>query len=103
ISSPHSHIYSLSLHDALPILTLRYLACEISWFGDILSETRVLVSSVHPPAEHGGRLLEIPRHKAGWEWMGFFVTRLQPGEMLQRSEEHTSELQSLRHIVCRLL
>ena len=68
-------------------ITLRYLACEISWFGDILSETRVLVSSVHPPAEHGGRLLEIPRHKAGWEWMSFFVTRLQPGEMLQTTTE----------------
>src|SRR5262245_5788398 len=26
-----------------------------------------------------------------------------PGEMSKRSEEHTSELQSLRHLVCRLL
>src|SRR5262245_63097893 len=26
-----------------------------------------------------------------------------PGPMLNRSEEHTSELQSLRHLVCRLL
>src|SRR5258705_3031588 len=25
------------------------------------------------------------------------------GEIIQRSEEHTSELQSLRHLVCRLL
>src|SRR5258705_3470838 len=25
------------------------------------------------------------------------------GEVLERSEEHTSELQSLRHLVCRLL
>src|SRR5262245_62646560 len=25
------------------------------------------------------------------------------GELTQRSEEHTSELQSLRHLVCRLL
>src|ERR1035441_8180000 len=29
--------------------------------------------------------------------------RLLPGEPLPRSEEHTSELQSLRHLVCRLL
>src|SRR5262245_65393531 len=28
---------------------------------------------------------------------------LQPPEALVRSEEHTSELQSLRHLVCRLL
>src|ERR1035438_10574450 len=26
-----------------------------------------------------------------------------PGDWLSRSEEHTSELQSLRHLVCRLL
>src|SRR5437899_7202668 len=27
----------------------------------------------------------------------------EPGELAERSEEHTSELQSLRHLVCRLL
>src|SRR5436853_3935324 len=26
-----------------------------------------------------------------------------PGHIMERSEEHTSELQSLRHLVCRLL
>src|ERR1035441_10276563 len=33
------------------------------------------------------------------------VPRIRPGTRLvrQRSEEHTSELQSLRHLVCRLL
>src|SRR5437899_5742524 len=30
-------------------------------------------------------------------------TNLDPGTSEQRSEEHTSELQSLRHLVCRLL
>src|SRR5258705_1581256 len=40
-----------------------------------------------PPVEHGvGR--DIVLHQIGHE---------------QRSEEHTSELQSLRHLVCRLL
>src|SRR5437899_3633445 len=29
--------------------------------------------------------------------------RVSPGETRLRSEEHTSELQSLRHLVCRLL
>src|SRR5262245_63678713 len=28
---------------------------------------------------------------------------LEPGGLVDRSEEHTSELQSLRHLVCRLL
>src|SRR5437899_3507087 len=31
------------------------------------------------------------------------VTFDQPGDANYRSEEHTSELQSLRHLVCRLL
>src|SRR5437899_9544584 len=31
------------------------------------------------------------------------VTELTPGDLSLRSEEHTSELQSLRHLVCRLL
>src|SRR5438045_6918889 len=30
-------------------------------------------------------------------------TRMSPARFLPRSEEHTSELQSLRHLVCRLL
>src|SRR5262245_65346445 len=37
---------------------------------------------------------------------GFLTLSLLPhffGEAVERSEEHTSELQSLRHLVCRLL
>src|SRR5437899_9772765 len=60
-------IYTLSLHDALPISKGR-------WVDD-----------------------ELPDE---------FVTRVQrfiPDVPGSRSEEHTSELQSLRHLVCRLL
>src|ERR1035438_7241651 len=36
-------------------------------------------------------------------WLGF-LDRLSKGHpLMHRSEEHTSELQSLRHLVCRLL
>ena len=31
------------------------------------------------------------------------LTELQEGEIIQRSEEHTSELQSLTNLVCRIL
>src|SRR2546422_2429774 len=67
-----TEIYTLSLHDALPICTLQFQ---------------------HLP-QRGARLrvprIEVERH----------------GERracLSRSEEHTSELQSRLHLVCRLL
>jgi 5-deoxy-glucuronate isomerase len=52
-----------------------------------LSEPSVVFSSSNLPAQAAGRLLELPRHKAGWEWMSFFVTRLQPGEVLRASTD----------------
>src|SRR5258705_10040838 len=63
-----TEIYTLSLHDALPI-------CHL---------LRAHFFVVGAEAEHGV-------HRPG---------RL---PLLLRSEEHTSELQSLRHLVCRLL
>src|SRR5262245_64428082 len=58
-----TEIYTLSLHDALPIFNERDIAVRIS------------ENDLTRRAENGCR----------------------------RSEEHTSELQSLRHLVCRLL
>src|SRR6202790_5882102 len=60
-----TEIYTLSLHDALPIF--------------------VLLLSLGRMSERGGRLFGE-----------FMIRRV-------RSEEHTSELQSLQHLVCRLL
>src|SRR5436853_7181086 len=85
-----TEIYTLSLHDALPIFELTLpedapvvgqRAGSVPWPTDsalvaILREGRVLVPSDDDPLEAGDEL---------------------------RSEEHTSELQSLRHLVCRLL
>src|SRR5947199_6843770 len=70
-------IYTLSLHDALPIsdelekLPLRGVEGALDRRGEPIAE-------VEPPGKR--------RIDAGL-----------------RSEEHTSELQSLRHLVCRLL
>src|SRR2546425_6072910 len=36
-------------------------------------------------------------------WLGFRLTRTFGGSRRSRSEEHTSELQSLAYLVCRLL
>src|SRR5438093_10061284 len=63
-----TEIYTLSLHDALPIHELRVRR-----------------------RAHRDRLGAVPR-------------RLLPGRArVHRSEEHTSELQSLTNLVCRLL
>src|SRR5947199_2588003 len=72
-----SSIYTLSLHDALPISQGR--------LGRFLEE--------HPsflqPVGHGRQSGQYP------------ATSHNSSD--HRSEEHTSELQSLRHLVCRLL
>src|SRR2546422_4362874 len=52
---------------------------------------------------------QIGKTESGNNWMGYVIHR-SPGPMLMvqptvevRSEEHTSELQSRLHLVCRLL
>src|SRR5438045_9528018 len=74
-------IYTLSLHDALPISQ-----------GDLGTsyQYKVSVSSLLGPAL-------VNSFKLG----GFAIVMIIP--IANRSEEHTSELQSLRHLVCRLL
>src|SRR5262249_58054135 len=84
--TPTSEIYTLSLHDALPILAMQLLEAyaqegyrEVlvvynrfrSAMQQFVTTLRLLPMSAHPSAE--------------------------------RSEEHTSELQSLTNLVCRLL
>jgi len=50
--------------------------------GDPLSDSTVLIHSSKVPAQHGGLLLDLPREKANWEWMSFFVRRLAAGDSL---------------------
>src|SRR5438045_5443689 len=71
-----TEIYTLSLHDALPILHQRP--------DRLLSNAK-------------SRLAPAP---ARWCSPAHTFVHAFP---LPRSEEHTSELQSLRHLVCRLL
>src|SRR5690349_22909780 len=67
--TPTTEIYTLSLHDALPIFADRLLARGLAALALLPGELLVLV----------------------------------PADLLERSEEHTSELQSRRDLVCRLL
>src|SRR2546422_4370590 len=73
-----TEIYTLSLHDALPICDQRALGFR----APVPGARRLL----HPV----GARYRLSRHAAG-------VDRR------RRSEEHTSELQSRLHLVCRLL
>src|SRR5437868_8089385 len=83
-----TQLYTLSLHDALPI------------FGPIGSSTRRATPAIS--ASDAGRRSSSPATKR-WKWNAMprkaFVLRTSP----QRSEEHTSELQSRFDLVCRLL
>jgi 5-deoxy-glucuronate isomerase len=52
-----------------------------------VSDSAVLVHSSSIPAGEGGELLNLSRQKANWEWMSFFVRRLQPGDAYQTCTE----------------
>src|SRR3712207_8541537 len=78
-----TEIYTLSLHDALPIFRWRILA------GDARAARR----DSRSPA------LQWRTHRHRPRWASLRDDRLD-GE---RSEEHTSELQSRQYLVCRLL
>src|SRR5262245_62958648 len=82
--SPTS-LYTLSLHDALPIL----LDGELHAGGDRLAYQMAVGADAR---RSEGERLALGR--IGYELR-------ERGDA--RSEEHTSELQSLRHLVCRLL
>src|SRR5438552_12374127 len=80
---PTFDIYSLSLHDALPIWT----STSVSPFDTVtlLSSRRSISRTMNAPTS--------PKN---------FLSAACP-LTTSRSEEHTSELQSPDHIVCRLL
>jgi 5-deoxy-glucuronate isomerase len=53
-----------------------------------MSETDFLVHSRDFPREQAGELLHLPRQQAQWEWMSFFVRRLQPGNVWNARTEN---------------
>src|SRR5260370_41114082 len=73
-----TEIYTLSLHDALPIFTQRHTVARVQWFDYERSAGWAVVCN----QDQCGNVNKF----AHW-----------------RSEEHTSELQSHLNLVCRLL
>src|SRR3712207_9382578 len=85
-----TEIYTLSLHDALPILTADDDGVTVPDLVRDLVGLGVRVHAVEPVRiSLEERLLAVLRHG-------------EPGHE-DRSEEHTSELQSRQYLVCRLL
>src|SRR5437588_9860321 len=80
-----TEIYTLSLHDALPISRIVAATHEASWPGFSASATK---TPVRPSP------IRISRRRP--------ASRNQSSSPM-RSEEHTSELQSHSDLVCRLL
>ena len=56
-----------------------------------LSVKTVLVHSANLLPEQGGELLHLPREQANWQWLSFFVRRLQPGDTYQT---HTQDAEA---------
>src|SRR5439155_26892048 len=85
-------IYTLSLHDALPIFPVQCCVHSLEHMVYVEHDTEV-------PGWHPGRVVVF--HVAQlWQSAEHAVQLRRP---LLRSEEHTSELQSRGHLVCRLL
>src|SRR5687768_18336579 len=88
-----THIYTLSLHDALPIWAVapivytEKMSCPLlGIFGnDDKNPNRDQVNRTEAELKKYGKSYEFHRYDGA------------------RSEEHTSELQSRLHLVCRLL
>src|SRR5690349_23992390 len=83
-----TEIYTLSLHDALPISGYLYVFDREVYADKSLGEPYLIFPTTAlrggDNLVKAGRVVEIPSHD-------------------DRSEEHTSELQSRRDLVCRLL
>src|SRR5439155_20232503 len=99
---PTPDIYTLSLHDALPISSARAIAEELS------RELKVAIIPVNRPGAGGalGTDLVVKAKPDGYTIILTNNASLVFRSILDsktRSEEHTSELQSRGHLVCRLL
>src|SRR5690606_41877770 len=95
---PPSELYTLSLHDALPIYTPPgLLLWQLPGKLNGIDHTQLFCLVMQPL--HIGFIFAIPDHQQTRFWLTLPDTLQYP----QRSEEHTSELQSRENLVCRLL
>src|SRR5207253_10055936 len=93
---PPSHLPPLSLHDALPIFRRQH-QLEIAHMAFRRSRCNL---GQHGPCVRGAGGAEFPERV---EEMIVSALAGEAPRTHRRSEEHTSELQSRGHLVCRLL
>src|SRR5258708_19017016 len=90
---------------SLPFLLIeRYIvSCDILFFFNDTATTEIYTLSLHERSSDLQKNWDPlrKRYVGAFSWTEFDVLPSPSGE--QRSEEHTSELQSPDHLVCRLL
>src|SRR5207253_9642021 len=93
---------SLSLHDALPISRILVgragLCYRTATQLELRQDHAAAVDAVHAELDLDNGF--DPGFVQRW---GLFLVQTCTGSKAERSEEHTSELQSRGHLVCRLL
>src|SRR5438552_3450396 len=99
-SSP-PQIYTLSLHDALPIFRQANLIKGMSGSPIYINGKVVGAFSQGEPTTKEPLGLVTPIEDMLEAWDPNLPHVLDGGDKAQRSEEHTSELQSPDHLVCR--
>src|SRR5262245_64689096 len=90
--TPCTDIYTLSLHDALPISHALAEAIRRILENRDIAQTLVNAGEQHVKERYDPQIT-----------VDQYSQLLRGEQDFLRSEEHTSELQSLRHLVCRLL
>src|SRR5699024_12320091 len=98
IASPPHTVYTLALHDALPIYgrALCHAAAGVSRAGERNHQSDV-------GASHSGKRRGYDTGASHFSLRGKVESGSSDSSVAVRSEEHTSELQSRFDLVCRLL
>src|SRR5699024_12406007 len=93
-----SNLYTLSLHDALPILTNPAMFTGLKW-----DQQRAVLMQLISGLTDQDVIKENPELKDLSHLIADSTIEDQNKRINDRSEEHTSELQSRFDLVCRLL
>src|SRR5205814_7969424 len=102
-TTPTTHPYPLSLHDALPIYLKRAADTDVVGERQVAEHRAAVIDSVEGrPRWVIGRAQEDRQARDSGAGVRRVADVLFEVDGSVRSEEHTSELQSLRHLVCRL-